>query len=202
MKWLIALLLCPGVAIAQQLNDWPTLYDVTGVSADDSLNVRVSPDAASSVLGVLDHNAKSVEVIRTSEDGKWARVNVGESSGWTSLRFLETSAPRQADRPAPVVCFGTEPFWAFTDRVPNQVKFQFPDADPLFFDISSEGASQNQRGRYFLVGANSETDLGSILRAEICSDGMSEREFGMSIDIGLIGDSGTTFLSGCCSVAP
>ena len=196
-------MLATGATSAEPLENWPRLFNVSGVAANDRLNVRRRPDASSSIIGALQHDATSIEVIRSSEDGRWARVNLNEEAGWVNLQFLTENGPAvAAERPEPVLCYGTEPFWAFSDRTPEQFKFQFPEADPLFFRPAAMGPSQNHSGRYFVTGANDEMTFGGILRAEICSDGMSDREFGISIDLVFSGQAGSTFVSGCCSVAP
>ena len=90
----------------------PDLFDVTGVAAVDALNVRSAPDAQAEIMGALDSDATDVEI--TAIQGGWGRVNQGERSGWTAMRFLS----RQDDTwmagaiPPALVCFGTEPFWS------------------------------------------------------------------------------------------
>ena len=208
MRWLaLALLIAaPCLAGAQDIaaSKWPGLYEVVNVAVNDRLNVRSAPDPTSEILGSLAHDAKGIEVIgrapRPSGSGLWGRVNFGERAGWVNMRFLRLRS--EVSRPTSYICFGTEPFWAFTDRVSDGFKFQFPDANPLFFRPRANGQSQNRTDRYFVTGANDETTFGGVIRAELCSDGMSDREYGMAIDLGLFGEAGATFLSGCCSVAP
>lgn len=179
---------------------WPQLYNVDNVAPDDRLNMRAAPDASSDVIGALAPDAQNIEVVGRSDDGRWGRVNSADRAGWVNLRFLE--ATDAMDAPGDYICFGTEPFWAFTDRVPSGYKFQVPDADALLFSPTQEGMSQNRTDRYFISGAGPETTFGAVLRADHCSDGMSDRAYGISIDLGLFGDAGATFVSGCCSVAP
>jgi uncharacterized membrane protein len=54
----------------------------------------------------------------------------------------------------------------------------------------------------FVTGRGSIGWFGAVIRAESCSDGMSDREFGMAIDLGIMNGEEAIFLSGCCSVAP
>ena len=80
----------------------PTLYDVTGVRANDVLNIRAMPDASSSILSELPHDAKGVEVVDARAG--WARVNTFERSGWgavctrTELTLLKGDCARCARR--------------------------------------------------------------------------------------------------------
>ena len=185
-----------NLAFAQ---DWPQLHSVEGVAADDRLNVREAPDASGTIIGHLAPDARDIEVVGESDDGRWGLVNIGERAGWANLRFLEVQGD-VPERPRDYICFGTEPFWAFTDRVRNGYKFQFPDAEPLGFRATEEGLSQNRVDRYFITGANDESTFGAVIRADACNDGMSDRAYGMSIDLGLFGAAGSTFVSGCCFV--
>ena len=57
-----------GPAAATQEYILPTLFDVTGVRPDDVLNVRAMPDASSSILSELPHDAKGVEVVDRHRD--------------------------------------------------------------------------------------------------------------------------------------
>ncbi len=183
------------------VSGWPSLFKVVDVAPDDQLNIRAAPDVSSEVLGSFAYDAKGIEVVgRAKGTPHWARVNFREGAGWVNTRFLSQTS--EAKDPVSYICFGTEPFWAFSDRVPAGFKFQFPDADQLLFRRTAEGRSQNRPNRYFVTGANPEGTFGAVLRAEQCSDGMSDRDFAISIDIGLFGDAGSTFLSGCCSIAP
>jgi uncharacterized membrane protein len=41
-----------------------------------------------------------------------------------------------------------------------------------------------------------------VIRREICSDGMSDRVYGMSVDLGIDGGTGgPALLAGCCTLA-
>jgi uncharacterized protein YgiM (DUF1202 family) len=78
---LLAVLLClwalPALATQEA---WPALHDVSGVAADDVLNIREAPDASAAIIGKLKPDAENVEVIRPDDHHSWGLVNTGEGS--------------------------------------------------------------------------------------------------------------------------
>ena len=39
------------------------MFDVTGVAANDVLNIRAAPDASAEIIGTLSPNARDIEVV-------------------------------------------------------------------------------------------------------------------------------------------
>ena len=76
MRHLLALCLCfaAGPALATPEYVLPTLFDVSGVSAGDRLNIRDRPSASGAVIGTLAPDATGVEVV--AERNGWAMVNL------------------------------------------------------------------------------------------------------------------------------
>ncbi len=112
---LVILLAClAGPAVATQ-DGWPALFDVSGVAADDTLNIRSEPGTGGVVIGTLEPDAEGIEVVRPNPRETWGLVNYGEATGWVSLSFL-TRRPGQWLGHVPEVrsCFGTEPFWSLS----------------------------------------------------------------------------------------
>ena len=64
------------LALPAQAQDFPALYAVTGVAADDVLNIRSRPDAGAPIIGALAPDSTGVEVLGRS--GNWALVSAGE----------------------------------------------------------------------------------------------------------------------------
>ena len=195
MRWLCLLALWPGVTLA----DWPALYDVTRVSVNDTLNVRSFPDAHSEILGELSPNAQDIEVIDVNEDGRWGLINIGERAGWVSLAFLQ-----KQNRPEgllPLECYGTEPFWFLSLEQAETVFFKNMDETETSFDVLASRYSANRTDRWFLMAENASASISVVVRSEICSDGMTDRTFGISTDFILQSDAAPRFLSGCCSIA-
>ncbi len=201
MRWLALGLIWPSFAAAQVL---PALYDVAGVAGDDVLNIRAMPDATTATLGNLPPDAKAVEVVALSTDGKWAQVNAGEAAGWVALRYL-----RRQDRPdwfalqSSLVCSGTEPFWTlYLD--PKSAHINTPDEEGPELDLIAvwPGTPQNQTSA--VQYASEDANGIAVLRGQACSDGMSDQSFGIALDLFQVASPGHAPQTrhGCCNLAP
>ena len=202
MRLLLILMLavCPAYAVAETVPPvLPALYEVTGVTADDQLNIRASPDAGSDIIGALAFDRTAVEVIMFSTAGRWAMVNHEERSGWVAARFLQRSAP--VDGPMGfaarnLTCYGTEPFWSvrITDTA---ITLTTPEAKGVY---PVTRAYQNPD--HLLLGSNTaffdwtvgDVPVRSHILPGICSDGMSDRTFGLHYIDDALGHRG------CCSL--
>ena len=190
---LLALLASPALSTT---DGWPALYDVTGVAADDVLNIRSEPGTSSEVIGTLAHDAKGIEVIKPNDDHTWGLVNLYEFSGWVSLDFL-VRHPGQWDGQYPQVtsCYGTEPFWNITLEK-DRIAFSGLDLDPVEAPMEWTLETLNHRGRFsFRAGP-----MVGVFGLENCNDGMSNSEFG--IEINLIRLDQPYHYQGCCSIQP
>jgi hypothetical protein len=141
-----AALALPGAATQ---DGWPAIHDVTGVAADDVLNIRERPDASSPIVGQLAPDA-TVEVIRPNERLTWGLVNAGERTGWVSLRYLQRR-PGQWDGAFPEIasCFGTEPFWSLRARATRS-----PSPRPTRgegYTITARSGSENRRDSFHMI---------------------------------------------------
>jgi uncharacterized membrane protein len=173
---------------------YPALHEVTGVAADDVLNIREAPDASAAMIGTLAPDATGVEVVAV-QDG-WAVVNTGEGTGYAALRFLaRADAPDWPTLEVPLTCLGTEPFWSLQiDPAQSETRFQTPeDEEPLVAPITSTwpGLPWSQAAAVALP------DGLAVLTPAACSDGMSDQSFGIAADLFLTGPDRTR-LSGCC----
>ena len=199
MQWIgpVFAILLAGHAQAQQL---PAYYDVTGVAANDVLNIRSSPDAKAPVLATLPPDGRDIEVVGLGSDGKWGLVNAGETAGYVAMRFLTPQdLPDWAMMGGKLRCGGTEPFW--------DTKFD-PDHNEFVFSEMGEAETvlpvaqiTRSAGRADVVGLAFRGDMPSyaVLKATACSDGMSDRAYGISIDL-FIGAGVGAGYSGCCSL--
>lgn len=201
MRALLALLLSCGAALAQDL---PATYDVTGVASDDVLNVRSGPGASHDQIGALPYDAAGVEVIR-KRDG-WMLVNADETAGWVSGRFLSATG----DLPwtamtRPLNCFGTEPFWSadITPRAPSAM--QTPDWAMIPLTPVWEGMLRHDletgAPHISMVHETPDGTVATTLRGALCSDGMSDRLFGISVTMIFPRAAASQALHGCCSIA-
>ena len=195
----LAALLCAPIAASAQ--DLPALFSVTDVANDDVLNIRTAPSAQSQIIGEYAPHATGIEVIARSENGRWGLVNVEEGTGWTSLRFL-SEEPGQTMPPAAYTCLGTEPFWSFDVASPNVTWSDFNvDGASLLVDWTGTGMRPD---RFAIRALGDLTLLTASVRREICSDGMSDRTYGFSVDaiVDQPGELQPIFVSGCCALSP
>lgn len=195
MKRFMAVLACLALPVAVQAQDFPALFDVSGVAADDVLNVRIGPSASTDLLGALSHDATRIEVIRA--EGNWGLINIGETTGWASLRYLAPSAA-QPSLAYPQSCFGTEPFWSL--RNGDEMVFERMGEAVLRADPIDGGPASGSLGRFFALGTSEDTRLTAVISSEACSDGMSDREFGLSVDLLVENGGSRSLYSGCCSL--
>lgn len=193
--------LLTGTAFAQS-GLLPALYDVTGVAGNDVLNMRQDAGASHPITATLAPNARGIEVVQLSKDGRWGLVGNGESSGWASMRYLARQSGQGGyDLPRPLSCFGTEPFW-------NLQLGQFGnDLDVLgeiqqTFATTWEGAPGN-RGPYTygVVLEEGSSNVHAVITRNLCDDGMSDRLYGFDVYAILSGGWGTRMVTGCCSLA-
>ena len=107
--------LVAALALLWPLPTWaetlPALFAVTGVAADDVLNIRAAPDAGAAAVGSFDPTRINIEVLDVSADGTWGMVGLPEGNGWVAMRFLERQEAVAGSIPHPSTCIGTEPFW-------------------------------------------------------------------------------------------
>lgn len=194
-------LLAAPVALAQDL---PGLFDVTGVAAGDVLNIRAEPSAASPILSALPPDARGVEVIATSPDGRWGQVALPEGGGWVNLRFLASGAYPAWDAPGrPLSCAGTEPFWSSRlNDPPGTLLLRQMDGLPQAFAISGSAPAAGRVGILGLTLGSSAGTGFALVRAEGCSDGMSDRPWGLSVVLFPPGPPGSPGLAGCCAMTP
>ncbi len=199
----------PTLAGAQDL---PALFDVTGVASGDVLNVRERPDASSPVIGTLAPDETDIEVVRANDDQTWGLVNTGERAGWASLGYLALKDGQTGGMPPIRQCFGTEPFWTL-DHEGAEIRLSQMDGPTIDGLVSGRFASRSRPDRFVYRGYLRSEDAGPLeiilfLRLEACNDGMSDREYGIELDM-LVNDPDAVdglqrpFLySGCCSIRP
>lgn len=195
----VAALLAAGAAAAQDL---PALYRVTGVAADDRLNIRAEPSASADLRGSLAPGVAGVEVVEVTADGRWGRVNAGEATGWVSMRYMaaEGGAPWHALQ-APLQCYGTEPFWSLTVPAgdgPLLLERMGEEALGLGRTVTSPAFDWPSTVGIGLTGPAREGF--AVIRAEGCSDGMSDRVMGLSLRMFLSAHDGAEGYVGCCTL--
>lgn len=174
----------------------PTLFDVTGVSADDVLNVRAEPSASAGILSTLPPDARGIEVVE--ERRGWGRINTAEASGWVSMRYLTYRVDVWQDgaMPAGFRCYGTEPFWdARVDG--GSLVIGRPDDPETRLPVTATLSTGMFRDPARAVMADGVT---LVATPAICSDGMSDRIYGLRASLAIADQQ--RLLSGCCTIQP
>ena len=90
------------------------------------------------------------------------------------------------------------------------IDLEMPGKQPRAGLIAGLHRSQSRIDRFvfngsFFPSATGDLDIFLAVRNESCSDGMSDREYGLSVDMFLSGSDDPEDMglySGCCSIAP
>lgn len=185
-------------ALPSTAQDFPAPYRVVSVAEGDVLNVRAEPHAEAEPLGGLAPGA-SVEVVTLSENGRWGLVNLDERAGWASMRYLEAGGePGWRSGEVPLSCLGTEPFWRLDLHLPtHHAEFFWPE-EPGGFELVADTAnlSRTEFPPTLAAPLSGMREGVAVLRGAQCSDGMSDRAFGIQTQIYWRGEE--SGLSGCC----
>lgn len=86
-------------------------FRVTGVSANDVLNVRRRPSAQSAIVGALSNGTRVRNLgCRSEGNSRWCRIRMLDdmgSEGWVNARYLTSAAAAQRPRPPAADAGGT-----------------------------------------------------------------------------------------------
>ena len=185
-------------------NPFPALYNVTGVASDDVLNVRAAPHAGAEKIGALSYAQTQIEVVSTSDDHTWGLVNIGEGAGWVSMAYLQRLPGQEwGSFNMPAGCYGTEPFWSVTGMQGDQIILEETSDTPFTYHLIASMSSIGNISSHWLVGENGGRNIHITFRRTSCHDGMSDREYGLAVDLYAdTDDNGPLALTGCCLLAP
>ncbi|MDT0681565.1 SH3 domain-containing protein [Roseicyclus sp. F158] len=194
MRVAAALFMLLAASAAGAQGELPALYDVRGVGANDVLNVRAGPEASASLVATLAPDETGVEIVRRS--GGWGLVSLPETRGWASLDYLARQ-PGQGDGfPMPLRCSGTEPFWSLS--LNESPVFSVPERETQLHGRVEASAEDATLLTFGGVGAGFDV----LLERQECSDGMSDRAYGIRAAlIGTMPGAGA-YLRGCCTLRP
>lgn len=190
---LLALLLAATAASA----DVPAQFSVTGVAADDVLNIRAEPDASSPIVGQLSHIAFNVEVIELAREGSWGLVATPEGNGWVSMRFMARQQVPAGTLPRPLSCLGTEPFWRI-GLWPRGSEFELMGEERRSLTALTERVAEN--GYLVVLEEGPTLNRTLIVQRGGCYDGMSDRRYGFSGMLYTDAPDESFVLSGCCTL--
>ncbi|WBU53258.1 COG3650 family protein [Paracoccus sp. SCSIO 75233] len=198
-RWvfLAAMLLATPVSATQEYV-LPTLFDVSGVAADDVLNIRARPTTRSEVIGTLAPDATGIEIVAT--EGNWGRVNLAERSGWVSMHFLRyrTDVWESGSLPAGFTCGGTEPFWSL-DPEGGGMRWSTPEGDRIFERLTVLDSGVLRSPRRALLAQDAAGTVSATVTPKQCSDGMSDRVYGLEATV-IFQDDPVRLYSGCCQI--
>lgn len=205
-QWLACVLCLAAASPASATQEYilPTLFDVSGVAANDVLNIRAAPNANAAIIGTLLPNARDIEVVGYDEAGQWARINTSGSSGWAALRYLtyQVDVWNEGTLPPTLLCLGNEPFWSLRPWS-DTVVFSTPDSPEIVMTIDAVVTTGRFRDPRRSILAEGDTrSLTALIVPVACSDGMSDRAYGLDVTIILTERDGPHMLTGCCSIAP
>ena len=182
--------------------EYPALFKVYGIDPDEVLNVRRAPNTSAPIIGALNPETRNFEVIRTNPAGTWALVNVGEPSGWASLRFmrLQRKAGNGFHRYIRS-CFGTEPFWNITFKDGRNAVFETPEGK-LRLSLSPPANALLAGWETAVLGRSGNgLTVFSFFSKAACDDGMSDPSFGFRGSVVIRGQSPAEYV-GCCTLTP
>jgi len=170
------------------------LYAVQDVAANDTLNVRAGAGAGFADLGDIAYDGQ-VRVVGFSADGKWAKVPWADGTAWVSARFLRLIQVEGAVLPKVLHCGGTEPFWS-AEITPDAISFEPMGGVSMNATIYAAVPAEG-RPADFIVGILAPPMTG-VLRKQICSDGMSDRDYPWSVVLMDASGIGMKVVEGCC----
>lgn len=198
LRLLCVFILLGTSAVAQ--TDYPRLHDVVGVASNDVLNVRAGPGGGHPIVGELAFDARAVEVIRV--EGNWGLVNVYESPGWASMRYLAPRPNGDIGNVARLTCGGTEPFWDIDIRPGRAATVKTPMNYETGerFNVGLLQRAYNPLEKWVLQGTDGARSLSVVVVKSYCDNGMSDNEFGFDATLIVSGQDGYVY-SGCCELS-
>jgi uncharacterized membrane protein len=138
----------------------------------------------------------------------WQRVRYGGAVGWVNARFLQpntgatTATPKLAASHAqvlrPLICFGTEPFWALEFGADGSASCsQTCDGPDGLRVVNLQTSPAGVPEGFDILTSKGDVYLRAVMdRTEQCSDGMSDNRHPFVFSgVGVPGP-----LSGCCRV--
>lgn len=191
-----------GTVLSAQAQEYPALFNVTDVPHGDVLNVRAGPGVNHPIIATLARDATGVEAVGTNESGRWARVSLGEISGWASTRFLTRTGPNwNQGLPAPLYCSGTEPFWGYERLIGGGNWSDFEAQGQPYAEVWSGSAAGRGPSMFAMELDGGTSSMTAFVRRGICSDGMSDRDYGIIAQFVRRANGQTVLLDGCCSLS-
>lgn len=209
---LLLLFLLSGVVSAQATDAKANLkvYKVNHVAPDDQLNLRAAAGVEAATVGAIPHNGMGI--VATGQEKKvgsstWVQVHWSGKTGWVNRYYLledvQTSSydpgkTRRAKTSVVMKCSGNEPSWAI-DVTETNIKVRMIDGPQYDVPVEFRQQSANNTSIAVIAGrrGNALTSL-YLQKVEICSDGMSDKNYPYSITAML---NSHKVVSGCCTIS-
>lgn len=171
-------------------------YNVYGVAADDTLNVRREPGASAPQIAKLNPGHAAVLWTGTSsaaETSTWWRIATPGVEGWVNARFLKPATAAVSEPPT-LLCFGNEPFWALHVLPNGEAKCEetCKGPDGLRATLDPQGTNQ---WSVKVTKPDATSFLAGTIEKQACSDGMSDFKHLFSVRLKGVGDAS---YAGCC----
>ncbi|MEM5582928.1 hypothetical protein WNZ15_10735 [Roseibium sp. AS2] len=188
---------------------WSQPHSVSGVNADDVLNIRADIDltldvGSSDIVGTIPHDASDVMVTGLSVyigDTQWREIRYDGTVGWVNARYL-TPTNMLLERPEALQCSGTEPFWnvAIDDDDSTFISQDLESPIELDYLRLAPGIGRTDLWAHYLDSADGAYSLTVVVRyTEACSDDMSDLTYDFeALLLGLYTAGAPAY--GCCSI--
>ena len=142
-------------------------------------------------------------MIDTDESGDWGRIVWEESHGWVAMRFLEPddiAMIGQSRLPQGLLCSGTEPFWSirYTGDTALYSDFNNNSATLPLTDLLT-AAGRTGFPALLRHGTGDATST-AVIRAQLCSDGMSDRDYPYAVSLMIEAGKDRILFDGCCQL--
>jgi uncharacterized protein YraI len=174
----------------------PAIFSVHNVPANDSLNIRNAPQTSGTVL-MQAQNGIALAVLGMAT-ATWAKVQIGDVIGFAHADYLTRGGgtTNMFGFQLGVECIGTEPFWRITFDTDNMVRMTMVGEVAAPVPLTSTAFSPTATGYPYVFDA---TPYSGEVNLEICSDGMSDNTYPMSIQLTTPNSQGAAMaVQGCC----
>lgn len=177
----------------------PAIFSVSGVAADDSLNIRNAPQVSGQVIAQA-QNGIALAVLGMAT-AHWAKVQVGQTIGFAHADYLSRGGgtTNMTGFQLGTECIGTEPFWRMTFDTDNMVRMTMMGEAAQAAPLRATTFSATPTGYPYSFNAapySGEVNMG------LCSDGMSDNIYPMSITLSVPNAPGAPgapmVVNGCC----
>ncbi len=174
----------------------PAVFRVHGVAQNDVLNIRAEPAGHAPIIHMVANDIPLA--VLGMATANWARVQLQDTVGYAHIRFLKRGGGTTDSNgfQLGLNCIGTEPFWNMQFNTNGTVDYSIAGQTAAPVPLIATGAAASSTGYPFTFNA---APYWGQINTEICSDGMSDNLYPMSIMITAPNEIGTSMnANGCC----